>query len=575
MKTRLPLLLLVALVLCAGICAGGCAARQGDAKDFRLTILHTNDVHAAYGGFTAQGILCYSPLCPGGQGGIVRLERAVRLARAQDPDALLLDAGDQSLGSLFYTKYKESVPAVFLPRLGYTAMTPGNHEFDEGCDLLRSLSRAMATPIVAANLELGPEVSAKTGGAEKQPGHSPWIVVEKKGRRIGIVGLVTPSTRALGAPCAESRFTDPKDALRNAVSELSARGVDIIIALTHLGLTEDRDLARSVDGVDVIVGGHSHSLLSNTDPKAVGPYPIVEKSPSGQPVPIVTAFYGGRLLGRLSVAFDAEGRPTAWEGAPLSLTDAGLAALDAEAQKTSPAQLQEREQDQDIFDIINQLAEPIQEMLRQPVGWIDVPGLAPGRLVDEPNALVCRVRECVTGNVITDAMLDAVKDSKVQLALFSGGSIRSPLLAGEQTAGALLDTAPFENKLFVGNISGKTLLEMLEHGVSRREDAKGYFLQVSGLRYALDPAQPAGKRIVSAAVREPHTGTYLPVRPGASYRIVTIDYLAGGGDLFAMLPALAWKDTGLNLSDVLRDYVARHSPLSPRQEGRIRVSGEK
>ena len=92
-------------------------------------------------------------------------------------------------------------------------------------------------------------------------------------------------------------FTPEKDALRRAVADLSAQGVDIIIAMTHMGLANDQLLARSVAGVDVIVGGHSHSLLANSADGADGPYPVVETSPSGEPVLLVTASFGGRLLG--------------------------------------------------------------------------------------------------------------------------------------------------------------------------------------------------------------------------------------------------------------------------------------
>lgn len=108
--------------------------------------------------------------------------------------------------------------------------------------------------------------------------------MERQGRKIGIVGLVNEETPSLASPCKEAVFGPAETACCEAVASLRAQGVNIVIALTHLGLNVDCELAGRVDGVDVFVGGHTHSLLSNTNPKAVGPYPIVKHSPSGEPV---------------------------------------------------------------------------------------------------------------------------------------------------------------------------------------------------------------------------------------------------------------------------------------------------
>ena len=285
-KIRLPLLSLLLL----------CFAAPSQA--FELTVLHTNDVHSMYGGTTEKGTACYAAQCAGGSGGSVRLKQAVDTVRAAEPNVVLLDAGDEFQGTLFYTQFKGDVP--------------GNHEFDDGCGEFRRFVERTHVPVLAANLTLPPVPGGK-------PLTRPWIVVERQGRKIGIVGLVNEETPSLASPCKEAVFGPAETALREAVASLRAQGVNIVIALTHLGLNVDCELAGRVDGVDVFVGGHTHSLLSNTNPKAVGPYPIVKHSPSGEPVLVVTAASSCKLLGHIAIDFNDAGTAQRWNGEPIVL----------------------------------------------------------------------------------------------------------------------------------------------------------------------------------------------------------------------------------------------------------------
>ena len=174
-KIRLPLLSLLLL----------CFAAPSQA--FELTVLHTNDVHSMYGGTTEKGTACYAAQCAGGSGGSVRLKQAVDTVRAAEPNVVLLDAGDEFQGTLFYTQFKGDVAAEVLDALDYTAFTPGNHEFDDGCGEFRRFAERTHVPVLAANLTLPPVPGGK-------PLTRPWTVVERQGRKIGIVGLVNEET---------------------------------------------------------------------------------------------------------------------------------------------------------------------------------------------------------------------------------------------------------------------------------------------------------------------------------------------------------------------------------------------
>lgn len=534
-KIRLPLLALLLL----------CLATPSQA--FELTVLHTNDVHSMYGGTTEKGTACYAAQCAGGTGGGVRLKQAVDTVRAAEKNVVLLDAGDEFQGTLFYTKFKGDVAAEVLDALNYTAFTPGNHEFDDGCGEFRRFAERTHVPVLAANLTL----PAASGG---KPLTRPWIVVERQGRKIGIVGLVNEETPALASPCKEAVFGSAEKALREAVAALRAQGVDIIIALTHLGLNVDCDLAGRVDGVDVFVGGHTHSLLSNTNPKAVGPYPIVKQSPSGDPVLVVTAASSCKLLGRIQIDFDDAGVARRWNGEPVVLDGRNVSAPP----------------DDKFSARLERYGAQLQSFIGQPVGKILLAGNASGHEVNlEEDAHLCRVEECLTGDIVVDALLWGARDTGATVAFSVGGSVRSPLHTGVVTVGDLLTAMPFDNTLVVGDLTGKQLLEALEHGASGYADGAGRFLQVAGIAYSVEPAKPVGQRISAVSVRT-KAGDWEPLRPEAVYRVATVDYAVEGGDGFAAFKNIKWQYTGRAHSECLRNYIAK-APVEIRPEGRITV----
>ena len=528
-----------------------CAPVPGNAKqtdtEFHLTLLHTNDTHAHWGGTAKSGQTCYKPLCDEGTGGVLRMERALKAMKMKFPSALLLDAGDQFQGTLFYTYFKSDMAAQIINGLHYDAIIPGNHEFDNSCSEFDSLVAKLDMPVLAANTNLPALSSGKV---------LPWTILKQDGREIGLIGLANPETAALSSPCPEAVFSQATPALQQAIAEVQARGASIIIVLSHLGLSEDRELARSVDGVDIIVGGHTHSLLSNTDPKAVGPYPIVEKTPAGNPALIVTNGYALKALGCLQVSFDTRGVARHWEGNPIPLNDHELDAMNAPRNDSST-----------LAASMQRASEELSEKLDHPIGRIITSQIADGTPLERPDVLQCRQQECMTGNLVTDAML-AFWQGKARIALIGGGSIRNSLSAGTVTAADVLAALPFEDHVVRTTMTGKTLLEALEQGLSRYEDRKGFFLQTAGLRYSFNPQNARGKRLVSAETLN-ERGEWQPVLPETTYSVTTLDFQARGGDGYTMFAKLQWQSSETYLSDLVRDYIANHTSLTTRLEGRI------
>lgn len=502
-----------------------------------LTILHTNDVHSRI-----EPINKYDSTCSAEDdaeakcfGGTARLVTAIRAAQAATNNAILVDGGDQFQGSLFYNYYKGKAAAEMMNRLGYDAMTVGNHEFDDGPEVLRGFMDAVDFPVLMANAD----ISAEPQLADVL---KPSTVIESGGEKIGLIGLTPADTDELASPGPNITFGDPIEAVRREVGKLTADGVRRIIVLSHSGYAEDQELAAAVDGIDVIVGGHSHTLLANDMEGAAGPYPTWVASPDGTKTPIVQAGSYGRYLGRLDVIFDDDGVVTGATGGPV-LLDAGIA------------------EDAELRTRIAELAEPLEEIRSEVVAETAAP-------IDGSRE-TCRVAECEMGNLVAEAQLDRVKDQGIRISFANGGGLRASIDQGPVTMGEVLSVLPFQNTLSTFRLTGADVLAALENGVSQVEEAAGRFPQVAGLRYAFDPAAEPGSRITSAEVRT--AGGWQPVEPDTVYGVVANNYVRGGGDGYAVFAEKARDayDYGPDLADVVAEYLAANGPYQPHTDGRI------
>lgn len=535
-----------------------------------LHVLHVNDIHSHLD--TAA-----------------RLATLVEQIRAQVPEAILLHAGDQFLGTLYFTVHKGLADAEVLNLLGVSAMALGNHEFNEGPRGLAWFAEIVRFPLLCANCDVTREPLLV--GKIK-----PYVILEVAGEKVGVVGVITPDTAWLSSPGPNVSFTDPVAAVRKAVSDLSAKGLDKIVVLSHLGWDEDLVLAKSVSGVDLIVGGHSHTLPAvyptvverkllnvNTATQAElealpgigpviakriiewretkGPFVKVEDllqvagigpvrlagirdlvTVSDEPVRtlVVQAGAHAQYLGRISLTFDKAGNVVAWEGALLPTKDI----------PPHPK----------VEEKLSVFREPIEALKRKVVGETKVP-------LEGERAKV-RTEETNLGNLIADAMLWKARIAEAQIAFQNGGGIRASLPAGPVTFGDCMAVLPFGNYLVVLELTGEQILQALENGVSMVERIAGRFPQVAGLRFVWDITRSPGSRVVSAEVFL--EGSWRPLDPKATYRLVTNSFLARGGDGYEMFREAknVWN-LGFVDYEVLAEYIQAHSPVAPQVEGRI------
>lgn len=502
--------------------------------EYNLTILHINDFHSRFEPINSSDSGCSEKDAAENKcfGGIARLVTAVKDAKGRSSNPILLDAGDQFQGSLFYNQYKGAVSAEFLPLLGVEAMAVGNHEFDDGPQELLKFAEAVEFPLLMANADLSREDLLKGRIAKS-------VVIEKAGQKIGIIGLTPVDNPELASPGPNITFTPPLDAAQAEADALTAAGVTKIILLSHSGYEVDKQLAAGLRDVDVIVGGHSHTLLSSTDEKAAGPYPTVVNG-----VPIVQAYAYGKYLGELNVTFDDAGRVLSASGAPIL--------LDAAVIEDAPAK-----------DRLAALAKPLEDLKARVVGET-------AAAIDGSRE-TCRARECAMGNLVAQAQLDRVKDQGVTISLVNGGGLRASIDAGPVSMGEVLTVLPFQNTLSTFQTTGATIVTALENGASQMDKAAGRFLQVAGLKYTVTPAAPAGGRISDVMVSE--DGAWAPIDPAKTYGVVVNNYVRNGGDGFAMftVDAVNPYDFGPDLADVVAEYLTRAGVYTPVTDGRITV----
>jgi 5'-nucleotidase / UDP-sugar diphosphatase len=273
-----------------------------DQESFSLTLLYTNDSHTQHLPHTS------------GDGGAARLATLIKEIRTESENLILLDAGDRfsdrHTRPNFHKVHKGIDNVRVMNLLGYDAMTLGNHEFDDGDRVLANLVRGVEFPIVAANIDFSASPTLGNLGIER------YTILNVNGEQIGVIGLVSPDTPSRSHPGKELIFSDELVTIANSLAaELTARGVNKIILLTHIGINNDRRIAPQLVNIDVIVGGDSHTLLSNQDKNASGAYPLVFTNEStGEAILYVQAKSRNLYLGRLELQFDADGVLTSWGG---------------------------------------------------------------------------------------------------------------------------------------------------------------------------------------------------------------------------------------------------------------------
>jgi 5'-nucleotidase len=518
------LTLLLCLVFSLGACAAPAApAIQPDAVGLSFTIAFVGDTHSHLDPVeTLIKISGKDTLLQAG--GLPRLASVINGLRAKD-EVLLLHAGDALFGTYYFIKYGVAADVDMLNALGFTAMAVGNHDFDKGPEGLVEFARLAKFPLISANIEA-------SGKPELQSALKPYTVLTVKGQKIGIIGLTTTLTPLLDPSGPGVKFLNPAETAQKSADALSQAGVDKVILLSHLGYDLDLPLVKSLKGIDLVVGGHSHSLLGPGAMKELGlevagPYPTVIKDSEGRDVPIVHAWEYSRALGVFNVKFDDQGRLISYQGSAIipigddikqagpggqyANLKVGSAEYDALLTSLKPAGIEVYPEDKAIGKL--------RDTFYQPISFIG----------DKVAVAEVTLNERDLAFLVADALMWRAKAaglkaqfSFVPVSYMRGGSI----MQGEFTGAPVYEFMPFESPLVVCEVKGadlKRLIELMVNNPSPYIIVKTGtpYLAVSGLKFKVDNSQP--RSVIDLQLDDGG-----PLDLDVTYRLVTTARIAKG-----------------------------------------------
>lgn len=472
-----------------------------------INILHTNDIHSRVME-SDSGI------------GYAKLATLINQYRKESSNVLLLDAGDTFHGDNIANLVEGESIVNIMNAIGYDAMTPGNHDFNYGQKRLLTLDKLTNFPIIGANI-------LKTDGTPFLPEYK---IFEFNDIKVGVFGLSSTETSFKTHPnnVIGLTFEDPVKAAKAMVERLKDE-TDIIIALTHLGEEGENtsiEVANAVEGIDLIVDGHSHS--------------VYEEGMTVNDVLIVSAGEHSKYLGT----------------AEIKIKDGEV--LEKTAKLISKDETAEVEANENILQIITETIEAQEEILSEIIGKTDI-------YLDGERENV-RTKETNLGNLVMDAFL---AETGADIAMSNGGGIRSSLEAGEITIGDVITVVPFSNFVITKKMTGAMIKEALEFSVRLYPEANGGFLHVAGLSFSFDPSKGEGERVHNVMVGEE------PLNMDKKYIVATHDFLAAGGDGYEMFAGAETVNEYPIMNEVVMNYIKEKEVVNPTVEGRITIKDAK
>lgn len=438
-----------------------------------LTIMHTNDLHGNL--LPRKDILgekgeeIKSKIGGGAEiSSVIQKEREA--AQEKGENFLLLDAGDGAMGTTI-SGFFEGKPVIeVMNAQNYDAAALGNHDFDWGTAALQKIMKQADFPFLASNI-----TDAK---GKPLPNVQPYIIKELDGVKVGIIGVTTPDTKELNVrdDVKKLNFYDPAESLIETIPLAKKDGAELIIVLSHSGLKHDKEIAKKVKGIDLIIGGHSHDALEE---------PVVTAR-----TPIVQAGFGGKYVGKVQMQWDPKKNKVLG-------VKGGLIPINSD----------EINPDKSVKGIIDKYQKQLDSIMNVKVGETKEDLIFP----DDG-------KETNLGNLFADLIREK---GNSDISFINSGALRTNILKGKITMQNVYEVMPFDNEIVTFTMKGKDVLATLEDSAGRDEKTS---LQVSGVNILYDSTKPAGSRLV-----EVKTDDGKPLDPNAEYTVATIDFLTKGG----------------------------------------------
>lgn len=567
------------------------------AQPLELNILHINDHHSH---LDEESLKFKADVGAGAEefsvtsGGFARVAGLINQLALERKNVLKIHAGDATTGDLYYTLTDGKADADAMNSVCFDTFTPGNHEFDakdaglkKFIDFLDQGNCKEKTKVLSANITFGPSSPLyQTKRIQKSQ------IFEKDGQKFAIIGLTIASkTKNSSQPNADTMFSDEIETAQKEINQLKAQGINKIILQTHVGYELDKKLATSLSGVDVIIGGDSHSLLG---PKSLskygltpeGEYPTQLKNKDGDLVCVAQAWQYSYLVGDLNIKFDKDGKVSSCSGTPhvLIANDFKRTAKDAPA--TTDAEkdkiLKQIKTDQAPFTVVNPdsktlaVLKPYQEqknafakkVIAQTTDNLCLRRV-PGSIRDISRSVlgdICNKNSQVNAHggdiqqIIAEAFLQQGKNFfNADISFQNGGGVREDVALGDVSVGKIYSVLPFKNVLVRLDATGTEVKAILEDAIDAvvTQNNTGSYPYTGGLRWNVDLTKDKGLRISQLEVRN-QNNQYQAIDPNKTYKLITIDFLANGGDYYTTMKNITGDrrmDVGLDYAEAFLKYV--------------------
>jgi 5'-nucleotidase len=596
----------VALVLAITLAGCGGTKQQQSAENatnasqpIHLTLLHINDHHSH---LDAENITLQLATGSGKRepvtverGGFPRVTGAIKAMEKEAAHVIKIHSGDASTGDLYSILNESKADAELMNTVCFDTFTLGNHEFDNtdaGVKKFMGFLHAGSckTALLSANVRFGPSSPLYATLAPETV--LPSVVLERGGQKIGIIGLtVAGKAKNSSRPNSDTTFIDEATAAQAEIDRLRAQGINKIILSTHIGYPADQALVKKLSGVDVVVGGDSHSLLGPEILKDYGispegPYPTRSTDKDGKPVCIAQAWQYGSVVGEMRVTFDAHGEVSGCEGTPWVLIGDQFSRADKTAlAKEETAAIHGDVAAGQVLRITT--PDPEAEALLAPyraqketMGSLVAATASdnlclrrvPGSARDTSRSSlgdVCNKNERVNRHggdiqqIVAEAFLQQGKAFfGADLSIQNGGGVRVDLSQGPVTLKDVYTVLPFNNTLVQLNATGaeiKAALEDAVEGVVGPTLNTGCYPYTGGLRWRLDLNKPKGSRFSHLEIRTT-SGAYQPFDLSKTYKVATISFLADGNDSFTALKNITGErriDVGLDYAEAFLRYIEK------------------
>lgn len=541
--------------ICFLLFLGGCSLKVPSQKisqpqNFHLHIIHVNDTHSHLEPSSLrlkiEGKKRVVPV-----GGYAALKDYIR--KHKSDHTLFLHAGDALQGTLFYTLFKGRADIDALNQLGIDAYVIGNHEFDDGAKNLYENFVSHATfPITSANVRfLDKRLTQRI---------RPFIIKQFGQEKVAIVGLTVDSTK-ISKPGKNVLFEDYLKSAKQIVQKLQQQKINKIIFLTHLGIKKDRKLAKFVPQIDLIVGGHSHTLLGDWERiglHSYGPYPLVVDHNRSKTL-IVTSWKWAKVVGDIDLWFDNAGNIIAYKSHPVILSNFDY----------SPW-IKKANLDKNISRLIARYKPEIERLKKRVIGFVAM-DLYHVRLPGEQNS---EGKRMLYGSMVAPhvarSMMEYLqqKGISVDFSIQNSGGVRISLYKGNLDLEKIYNLLPFGNTLVVVKMKGAAIVEMIRNALhhSFRQGKSGSFPYMYNARIVLDK----NRRFVAMEIKQKK---WKRIDPSREYTFVTNSFMANGGAYYKALRDAKKYDTGFVDTEAFIDYVKRMKRLEALPPSVVYISG--